>query len=122
MRRNNKKLIESDSSFDENQKKLMLVRRISEMKSKLPPSHLPENVKNELIKQDSLADKLQAMHVTEHSEECKAAPNDESEVHPQFLPIEMTGDSIEELARIDAELARDEYTESKNDESSIFVS
>jgi len=92
------------------------------MKSKLPPSHLPENVKNELTRQDSLVGKLQAMHVTEHSEELKAISNEDIENQPKFLPIEMTGDSLEELARIDAELARDDYTESKNDESSIFVS
>lgn len=121
VKRNNKKLIESESSVDDNQKKQMLVRRISEMKSKLPPSHCPENVKNELTKQDSLVDKLQAMHVTEISEELKEMPNEEPEVNPKFLPIEMTGDSLEELARIDAELAREDSTESKNDESTVFV-
>ena len=121
-RMNNKKLIESDSSFDNsNQKKQILVKKISEMKSKLPPSHLPENINNELVKQDSLVIKLQAMHVTDNFEDRKSNMTYEQLSHPQFLPIEMTGDTAEELARIDAELAWDCPNDWRNSESSLFV-
>ena len=83
---------------------------------------MPENLKNnELIRQDSLVDKLQAMHVTNNSEERKEAQSDGLISNPQFLPIEMTGDTLEELARIDAELAKDGYDDSRNSESSTFV-
>lgn len=85
-------------------------KNISKMKSKLPESHLP-NHNHEAKKEENLADKLQAMqHKTENSEEesnhSRKFSTEEPKPEPKFLTLDMTHESLEELARIDAELAQ----------------
>lgn len=108
--------------FDEMHKNnvdLDRVRRISEMKSKLPESHLPSNQHKDANKHENLIEKIQALHLTDKDEskaieECKG-------IEPKFLVIDSSEISLEELAMIDAELENDSRNPLKREESLPFV-
>ena len=103
------------------------LRNISKMKSKLPPSHLPNNNNEETKKEDKLADKLQAMQKHDSSDDVSVKDQvsvvENVNPEPQFLGFETSQESLDELARIDAELAK--FNEEENLEpevSTVFVS
>lgn len=112
VRKDNTKLIESESSMSEKQmNNLKLLRRFSEMKSKLPESHLPSADKDS-HKQEMLVDKLQDM---DYKPEVRSDQEKEINQKSEVFNLEFPEESLEELAKIDEELAR----VNNNDTSSL---
>jgi hypothetical protein len=103
---------------------LKLLKHFSEAKSKLPPSHLPTNQSEDSKKGEKLIEKLQQITSTQELEILPKSPlKEESSEGPKFLVIDTPEESLEELARIDAELAKVDYQEEPSlDEQSTLVS
>ena len=123
------KLINEEPAEDNPRRmNILQLKNISKMKSKLPPSRLPNNKNEEIKKEDKLSDKLQAMQKHESSDETSvknelACVTENINPDPQFLGFDNSQESLEELARIDAELAKFNEEEYQEPESSIiFVS
>ena len=123
------KLINEEPNDDNpRQTSILQLKNISKMKSKLPPSRLPNNKNEETKKEDKLVDKLQAMKKHDSSDEVSvknelAVVTKNINPEPQFLGFDTSQESLEELARIDAELAKfneEEYQEPES--STVFVS
>jgi hypothetical protein len=121
----NKKLIDTSSmASDTHLNNLKLLKHFSEAKSKLPPSHLPTNQSEDSKKGEKLIEKLQQITSTQELEILPKSPlKEESSEGPKFLVIDTPEESLEELARIDAELAKVDYQEEPSlDEQSTLVS
>ena len=112
----------ADDSFGNLKKKNKFrAKQFLRMKSRLPQSHLPEYQINKLSKHDSLADKLQSIKNIDKIEEPKE-PIEIEFSQPKFLDIEIPEDSLEELARIDAELERESSDIAFSKDTNEFVS
>lgn len=96
-----------ENSFEDSQlSQLQILRRFSVSKSKLPPSHMPDAQEKE-SDSTKLINKLQAMNKSEEVEEdSKQDSQKDSKTAPKFLVIDTTEEELEELAKIDAELAK----------------
>ena len=119
-RKGERKDFDSESQCSESKlSNLKLLKLFSESKSQLPPGHNP----NVAHKQDSLlAEKLQRMNENDkNAHDISPKSGNDEPCSPQFLVSDTPEESAEELARIDAELARLEEDEDSLDESTTFV-
>lgn len=92
------------------------------MKSQLPESHRPAKKTKDSIEQCSLAKKLSAIKTDDITEEKKIKEPITFEFsQPKFLDIDIPEDSLEELARIDAELENDDHQDFVFEDNSLFV-
>ncbi|CAI2387443.1 unnamed protein product [Moneuplotes crassus] len=125
-RKNDRKAtLNSDESIkEENQlNQLQLLKRFSVSKSKLPSSHLPDSQEKD-PETPNIVNKLQAMNKSEDLEEDSQQDSlKDSKTAPKFLVIDTTEEELEELAKIDAELARansEDYCSSYDETSLIY--
>jgi hypothetical protein len=111
----------ADDSFG-NMKKKFRAKQIAKMKSQLPQSHLPTNKPKDNVKHDSLVERLNAIKISDDTEKQIQEPIEIQFSQPKFLDIEIPEDSLEELARIDAELENDNTEDFIFEENNLFVS
>lgn len=121
-RKDPKKLMDSDSSNTCNRiTNIQLLRRFSEMKSKLPDSHLPINKDKDSPKHEKLANKLQDL---DFKPEKQSAKEYEISHKAEIFSMDFPEESLEELEKIDAELARannaDSYSFSSDEETTLL--
>ena len=98
-------------SLDDSKRRQTIVtfKNVNLMKSQLPPSHMPHATQEDSKKEEVLAEKLQAMQRHDSVDDVsKSDITSQMSVKPEpkFLEAKTSQESLEELARIDAELAK----------------